>query len=105
MKLPWSKPKEPVGKRVFVGMSKKTVIPKAVQPKKQETPEVAPTRGSLVPAFVNPRNLFHGIKIYLALIKSDIKHMLKVDKESRTRRQEYEDFMDTHFGKDWRRMR
>lgn len=98
MKLPGFN--KPVQTGRLEGLSSKTHS--GIFPKKETTPASNPSskhsrNGSLI-----PRNLFHGISIYLALIKSDIKKILKIDEKTRLKKQEYEDFMEEHFGKDFK---
>lgn len=101
MNLPFFGKKE-TGPKRYSGLSKKSFVPKR-QPKQEQS--VSTQRGSLFPQFLVPRKLFHSIRLYLALIKSDIKRVLKVDRESQMKRQLHEDFMEEHFGKDWRHLK
>lgn len=85
--------KKPEEKTKFVGMSQKTIIPKfsgnTEQPK-QPDKKTKVARGGGVIAPVQP---------YLAIIRDDIKRLLRVDEESRRKKEEYRDFMEEHFGR------
>jgi len=64
----------------------KKVIPGT--PKKQQEPKAAKKAGLLTP-----------MQPYFAIIREDIKRLLKIDVKSREDKETYRDFMEEHFGK------
>ena len=88
MKLPWNR--KPAGKPKLVGMSKgvvKSVVTKKPQDQPAK-PQVAKGKG--FSALVQP---------YMAIIREDIKRLLKMDDRSRKNRETHNDFMEQHFGR------
>ena len=83
--------KQPAGKRKFVGLSQKPTIANVV---KKVTPA---EQKKTAPA--ESRNLFQSLQPYLAVVKDDIKQVLCIDEKSRRKKQDYEDFMEQHFGR------
>jgi hypothetical protein len=90
----FSRKKKPVeAKPKFVGMSQTSVISKVtgkVSPAEHTKPEQKVAKGGGVITPVQP---------YVAIIKDDIKRLLRIDVESRKKREEYKDFMEQHFGR------
>lgn len=88
MKLPWQKkPQKPSLK--FAGMSNTGILQKIQKkPEKNVSEPVA-----------KKRNIFQPIYPYLAVIRDDIKRLLRIDEKSRQNRETYRDFMEQHFGR------
>jgi len=94
--LPWRqrKPQQAKPSTRFVGMSQKPTISgdvaKILPSGKPKQPEkkVARKAGLLTP-----------MQPYIAIITDDIKRLLRIDVESRRKKEEYRDFMEQHFGK------
>lgn len=79
------------GPKPRVGMSQKS-IKTAITGKPANAPNNG-KRPEIVEESINP------IGIYLDLIKGDVKRVFRIDEASRMKQNEYEDFMEQHFGK------
>lgn len=89
MNWPWNKKKPQKPSLKFAGMSNAGILPKfQKKPVKEEQKPSAPKR-----------NIFQPILPYLAVIREDVKRLLRIDEEHRRQRELYNDFMEQHFGR------
>lgn len=43
--------------------------------------------------------LLQGVGLYFSIVKGDIKHVMRMDEETKSKEETYNDFMEAHFGK------
>lgn len=91
----FSRKKKPVeAKPKFVGMSQKTILPTALAGK--SAPDKQPAKKQKV---AERRGIIAPMQPYVAIVAEDIKRLLRIDVESRKKKEEYKDFMEEHFGR------
>lgn len=96
MKLPWQKKPEQKPSK-FIGMSQKPTIAgdlAKVLPTQKPVPKKEPK-----PKGAGKVGLLSPLHPYIAVVTDDIKGLLRIDEESRRKREIYNDFMEEHFKK------